>query len=91
MIRIYLTLTYFYPIIVLKIRIIRVHQFFFKEHKMTVVGIIKEIDKLGRIVIPKELRKRFSLDKEVEIIATTEGVFIRASKKKNETKEEDRT
>ena len=58
---------------------------------MNVVGIIKEIDKQGRIVIPKEIRKRFSLDNEVEIIATSEGVFVRAYKSENETKKEDGT
>ena len=40
------------------------------------VGIIKEFDKLGRIVIPKDLRERFTLDNKVEIIATKEGVLI---------------
>ena len=40
-------------------------------------GILKEIDNLGRLVIPKELRERFNLDKEVEIIATENGVLIR--------------
>ncbi len=40
-------------------------------------GIIKEIDKLGRIVIPKEYRDRLMLDKEVEIIFTIDGVLIR--------------
>ena len=40
------------------------------------VGIIKEFDKLGRIVIPKDLRERFALDNKVEIIATKEGVLI---------------
>ena len=41
------------------------------------VGIIKEIDNLGRIVIPKEIRERLSLDKKVEIIITKEGAIIR--------------
>lgn len=41
------------------------------------VGIIKEIDKLGRIVIPKELRERFGIEKEVEILVTEQGVLIR--------------
>ena len=30
------------------------------------VGVIKEIDNLGRIVIPKEIRERLLLDKKVE-------------------------
>lgn len=29
---------------------------------MSEIGIIKEFDKLGRIVIPKELRKRYGFD-----------------------------
>ena len=42
-----------------------------------IVGIIKEVDKLGRIVIPKEYRERFSLTDRVEIIATEMGIVIR--------------
>ena len=41
------------------------------------VGIIKEIDNLGRIVIPKEIRERLSFDKKVEIIVTKDGVLLR--------------
>lgn len=41
------------------------------------VGITKEIDKLGRIVIPKEFRDRFNLVDEVEILLTEEGILIR--------------
>lgn len=41
------------------------------------VGIVKELDKLGRIVIPKELRDRFGIDKEVEIVVTEKGILIR--------------
>ena len=43
------------------------------------VGIIKEIDKAGRIVIPKEMRERLNLDNEVEVLLTDEGVLIRNS------------
>jgi len=42
-----------------------------------IVGIIKEVDKLGRIVIPKEYRERFGLTDRVEIIATEMGIVIR--------------
>ena len=42
-----------------------------------IVGIIKSFDKLGRIVIPKDLRERFALDDSVEIIATTDGVLLK--------------
>ena len=38
----------------------------------------KEIDRLGRIVIPKEFRERFGIEKEVEIIATESGILIRS-------------
>ena len=41
------------------------------------IGVIKGFDKLGRIVIPKELRERFSLSDNVEIVATTDGVLLR--------------
>lgn len=41
------------------------------------VGIIKEIDALGRIVIPKEYRERILLDKSVELVITEDGILIR--------------
>lgn len=41
------------------------------------VGIIKEFDKLGRIVIPKELRERYGFFESVEIIATPHGVLLK--------------
>ena len=41
------------------------------------IGVMKEIDRLGRIVIPKEMRDTFKLDKIVEILVTPEGVLIR--------------
>ena len=41
------------------------------------LGIIKEIDALGRIVIPKEYRERLKLDKKVEVVLTESGVVIR--------------
>ena len=44
---------------------------------MNKIGILKEFDKLGRIVIPKELRERYMLDGNVEIIATEDGVLIK--------------
>ena len=40
-------------------------------------GIIKEIDKIGRIVIPKESRERLKLENNVEVISTENGVLIR--------------
>lgn len=55
------------------------------------IGIIKEIDNLGRIIIPKEYRKRLQLEKSVEVILTAEGILIRNPKyelveTKNKTK-----
>ena len=41
------------------------------------IGIVKEIDKLGRIVIPKEFRDRFGLSESVEIIGTKSGILLR--------------
>lgn len=44
---------------------------------MKMIGIIKEIYGLDRIVIPKSLRDRYKLFKNVEIIAIEEGILIR--------------
>lgn len=41
------------------------------------IGIKKEIDSLGRLVIPKEMRDAFGLDREVELVMTKEGVLVR--------------
>lgn len=41
------------------------------------IGVLKDIDKLGRIVIPKEYRERLRLDTRVELVLTTDGVLIR--------------
>ena len=42
------------------------------------VGIVKEVDSLGRIVIPKDFRERMGLEGYVEIILTEEDVLIRS-------------
>ena len=47
---------------------------------MSEIGITKQFDRLGRIVIPKELRDRYGLDKGVEIVATKEGVLLKSPK-----------
>ena len=44
---------------------------------MLEVCVIKEFDKLGRIVVPKEIRERFGLNDRVEIIVTESGVLLR--------------
>ena len=41
------------------------------------IGINKELDNLGRLVIPKEMRTLFCFEKEVELIVTKEGVLVR--------------
>ena len=48
-----------------------------KEYFMNEFGIIKKIDSLGRMVIPKEIRKLFGLESEAEILITKEGVLVR--------------
>ncbi len=42
------------------------------------MGVIKEFDKLGRLVIPKDLRERYALDNKVEIVAKEQGVLIKS-------------
>lgn len=41
------------------------------------LGIVKEIDNLGRIVIPKEFRDRLMLEKQVELVLTKDDMLIR--------------
>ena len=41
------------------------------------IGIKKEIDKLGRICIPKEMRRLFNLENEVELQITKEGILLK--------------
>ena len=42
------------------------------------IGVLKKIDDLGRICIPKEMRSRFKLDNEVELHITKEGILIKS-------------
>ena len=46
---------------------------------MTNIGIIRKVDNLGRIVIPKELRAFYNLPEhtKVEILGTEHGILIR--------------
>ena len=44
---------------------------------MESAGIKKEIDKLGRICISKEMRKLFNLEDEVELQVTSEGILLK--------------
>ncbi len=52
------------------------------------VGIIKEFDKLGRLVIPKDLRERYAMDNKVEIIATEQGILLKSPEYKLVKREE---
>ncbi len=46
---------------------------------MTNIGIVRKVDSLGRVTLPKELRRVFKLDTndEIEILATDEGILLR--------------
>lgn len=44
---------------------------------MTPIGIIRKVDDLGRIVIPKEIRKFYHINAndEIEIVTTPDGII----------------
>ena len=42
-------------------------------------GIIKEIDSLGRLQIPKDIRKRLGLCDKVELVLTADGLLIKSN------------
>lgn len=44
---------------------------------MDIIGVKKDIDKLGRICIPKEMRKLFNIQSEVELQITKDGILIK--------------
>ena len=44
---------------------------------MEEIAIAKEIDDLGRLQIPKEIRKRLGLEKNVMLIVTSEGLLVK--------------
>lgn len=46
---------------------------------MTIIGIIRHIDDLGRITLPSEIRKTYQLEKDdvVEIVGTADGILLR--------------
>ncbi|MBQ8163058.1 MAG: hypothetical protein IJZ93_01650 [Clostridia bacterium] len=48
-----------------------------KNAKFQHPGVVKELDSLGRLVIPKEMRTLFGFEKEVEVVVTEEGVLVR--------------
>ena len=47
---------------------------------MKEIGIVRCIDKLGRLVIPKELRDMYNLNYDIEIIPCEEGILLRNPK-----------
>lgn len=58
---------------------------------MTNIGIIRKVDSLGRVTLPKEMRRLFKLEKDdwIEILATNEGILLRVPNvevKRTETK-----
>ena len=46
---------------------------------MTNIGIVRKIDSMGRVTLPKELRRVFKLNTndEIEILATADGILLR--------------
>ena len=49
----------------------------YEKNLSQAIGVNKEIDALGRLVIPKEMRALFHFENEVELVITEEGVLIR--------------
>ena len=48
-----------------------------RREYMKPIGFIKEVDKLGRLGIPKNIRERLELDGKVELIMTDDGLLVR--------------
>lgn len=46
---------------------------------MTATGIVRRIDDLGRVVIPKEIRRHFKLNEgdPVEVFVATDGILFK--------------
>ena len=54
--------------------------FYFEVKEMNkAFGFVRMVDKLGRIVIPKDLRVRYGMEdySKIVIIATDEGIIIK--------------
>ena len=49
---------------------------------MSDLGITKEIDDLGRLQIPKEIRARLGLTKKVQLVITQSGLLIKSEEYK---------
>jgi transcriptional pleiotropic regulator of transition state genes len=53
-----------------------------EDGKMKATGIVRKLDDLGRIVIPKELRKKFNfVEKETQVDISRDGEYIILSSK----------
>ena len=46
------------------------------------IGIVKEIDDLGRLQIPKDIRITLGLNKKVQLVTTEEGLLIKSEEYK---------
>ena len=46
---------------------------------MKATGIVRRVDVLGRVVIPKEIRKFYHINAndEIEIVTTPDGIILR--------------
>lgn len=49
---------------------------------MKSIGIVKEIDDLGRLQIPKDIRITLGLNKKVQLVTTEEGLLIKSEEYK---------
>ena len=49
---------------------------------MEKIGITKEIDSLGRLQIPKDIRDRLGLQKDVQLVVTQDGLLIKSEEYK---------
>ena len=49
---------------------------------MSDLGIIKEIDDLGRLQIPKDIRTRLGLKKKIQLVITENGLLIKSEEYK---------
>lgn len=52
---------------------------------MKSTGIVRKVDELGRVVIPKEIRDRFKIEEETDIEFYVEGRKIILQSKKKRT------
>lgn len=46
------------------------------------IGITKEIDRLGRLQIPKDIRDRLGFKKDVQLVVTQDGLLIKSEEYK---------